>query len=47
MIDIFALLLVHGILAVALWRLVVDDSVDDEDLAPAREDGSGEDGAGA
>lgn len=32
MIDIFALLLVHGLLAVALWRLVGDDSVDHEEL---------------
>lgn len=43
MIDIFALLLVHGLLAVALWRLVGDDRVDDENLAPAsREDESGQ-----
>lgn len=35
MIDIFALLLVHGLLAVALWRLVGDDSVDHEELAPS------------
>ncbi|MHA7820791.1 MAG: hypothetical protein ACX930_14185 [Erythrobacter sp.] len=35
MIDIFAILLVHGLLAVALWRLVGDDSVDDEELAVA------------
>ena len=39
MIDIFALLLVHGLLAIALWRLVGDDSLDNEDLASA----SGED----
>ena len=38
MIDIFALLLVHGLLAVALWRLVGDDRVDHEDLAPVPKD---------
>ena len=30
MIDMFALLLVHGLLAIALYRLMMDDRVDHE-----------------
>lgn len=38
MIDIFTLLLVHGVMCVALYRLMGDDRLDSEDAAPA--DGS-------
>ncbi|ABC64514.1 hypothetical protein [Erythrobacter litoralis] len=43
MIDMFTLLLVHGILFLALYRLMVDDTVDSEvDVAsPVDEDATG------
>ena len=34
MIDMFALLLVHGLLAIALYRLMMDDTVDQEEREP-------------
>ena len=37
MIDMFALLLVHGLLGLALYRLMMDDSVDHEEPVSAKD----------
>lgn len=42
MIDMFALLLVHGLLAIALYQLMMDDSVDHEEPEPPRDGGKSE-----
>ena len=42
MIDMFALLLVHGLLGLALYRLMMDDSVDHETDEPAADGTDGE-----
>ncbi|WP_284124084.1 hypothetical protein [Parerythrobacter aestuarii] len=43
MIDMFALLLVHGLLFLGAFRLMMDDSVDEDSaLHPAEEDGTAE-----
>lgn len=50
MIDMFALLLVHGLLFLALFRLMMDDSVDHDPVfdppaeEPGTEPGPGESG---
>lgn len=42
MIDYFALLLVHGLLFIALFRLMLDDSVDSEALPGSTEPAPGD-----
>ena len=43
MIDMFALLLVHGLLFLGVFRLMMDDSVDDDPaLAASEDEGSAE-----
>ncbi|NNC59979.1 MAG: hypothetical protein HKO05_08300 [Erythrobacter sp.] len=39
MIDMFTLLLVHGLLLVALYRLMGDDTLDAEDTGSSTPDG--------
>lgn len=46
MIDMFALLLVHGLLFLALFRLMVDDSVDQDPVFDPPADDSADGASG-
>jgi hypothetical protein len=37
MVDIFALLLIHGLLLIAVWRLLQSDALDVEPSEPAED----------